>query len=271
MSSSPQVPSKRNNEREVRIRSVVRSLIAGVLSLAVPGLIGADLVNTASVSYRDPAGAIYTAISNTVTVAVGTPSVDLPTPDLSGLDGKTFTLQDTLSLVYSGNATSFNWEFYPLSATASSASLYAQKSNASPGQAAISTPAPKLSFGTLNLPLGVLTLKVQAANGSQTSAWASATITLVGTDLSGVQVYPNPWRRDKHEGHPITFAQLTGNVTIEIFTVSAHRIKTLGPASGTITWNLDTDTGDSAASGLYLYLITDDQGNKTSGKLAVIH
>ena len=88
--------------------------------------------------------------------------------------------------------------------------------------------------------------------------------------MSNIRVYPNPWRKDKHDGNPITFDQLTGQVTIKIFTVSGHLMRTLGPADGKVTWDLKTDGGDTAASGLYIFLITDNQGNTTKGKLAII-
>ena len=86
-------------------------------------------------------------------------------------------------------------------------------------------------------------------------------------------VYPNPWRSDKHAGNPITFAQLSGNTTIKIFTVSGHLIKTLGAQGsglGTLTWDLTNDSGSTVASGIYIYLVTNDQGQKARGKLAVI-
>ena len=188
------------------------------------------------------------------------------------LDGKTFTLNDTLSLAYSGDATGFNWEFDPLgTAEPASNGFLSNRASAAAETATLkTTQAPRLSFGDLNLEPGSFTLKVQASNSGQTSAWATATITLVGANLSSVRVYPNPWRKDKHDGKPITFDQLTGEVTIKIFTVSAHLVKTLGPASGALTWNLTTDSGDPVAAGLYFYQATDSQGNKTRGKLAII-
>jgi len=88
--------------------------------------------------------------------------------------------------------------------------------------------------------------------------------------LSQIQVYPNPWRSDKHGGKQITFAQLVVGGTIKIFTTSGHKVKEI-PVTGTsMLWNLNNDKGDKVASGIYLYLITDGQGNKAKGKLAVI-
>ena len=87
------------------------------------------------------------------------------------------------------------------------------------------------------------------------------------------RVYPNPWRADKHAGHPITFDQMAAGSTVKIFTISGHLIRTLGPQAsglGTVLWDLTNDSGDAVASGIYIYLITDGQGNKTRGKVAII-
>jgi hypothetical protein len=58
-------------------------------------------------------------------------------------------------------------------------------------------------------------------------------------DLAGMRVYPNPWRASRDAG-------------------------------GKAPWNLANDSGARVASGIYLYLITDGQGNKTRGKFTVI-
>jgi hypothetical protein len=84
------------------------------------------------------------------------------------------------------------------------------------------------------------------------------------------QVYPNPWRSDRGYAQQVTFALLTGNTTLKIFTVSGHLIKTLNTSNASVTWDLTNDSGDKVASGIYLYLITDSQGDKVKGKVAVI-
>jgi len=91
-----------------------------------------------------------------------------------------------------------------------------------------------------------------------------------GQTLS-VRVYPNPWRSDKHGLHPsITFDGLVGNTTIKLFTVSGHKVKELSTSESKIDWDLTNDAGDKVASGVYLYVITDSQGDKVKGKVAVI-
>ncbi len=83
-------------------------------------------------------------------------------------------------------------------------------------------------------------------------------------------MYPNPWRSDRHSVRQITFDQLTVNTTIKIFTVSGHWVKTLPTSSTSVIWDLTNDSGDRVASGLYMYLINTDQGQKKTGQVVVI-
>jgi len=91
--------------------------------------------------------------------------------------------------------------------------------------------------------------------------------TMSGTPT--VHVYPNPWRSDRHVGKQVTFDQLAANSTIKIFTVSGHLVRTLPIASAQTSWDLTTDSGDTVASGLYVYAVSGAHGN-SRGKLAVI-
>ena len=148
---------------------------------------------------------------------------------------------------------------------------------ASPGvisrapSASFTTPSPSANLGSQTLGLGayLVSLSVFDSNGNQ-SAPAQAYVTLVPADLSGVRVFPNPWRSDKHGGLPMTFDNLTVNTTIKIFTVSGHWVKTLPKSSTSVTWDLTNDSGDKVASGLYVYLVMTDSGLKKTGQLAVI-
>ena len=86
-----------------------------------------------------------------------------------------------------------------------------------------------------------------------------------------MRVYPNPWRSDKHAAHPtITFAGLTIGTTIKLFTVSAHKVKEIHTDGPSVGWDLTNDSGDKVASGIYLYVIVDSQGDKVRGKLAIV-
>jgi len=87
--------------------------------------------------------------------------------------------------------------------------------------------------------------------------------------LNLVKVHPNPWKSSQGT-KGITFDQLSNDSSVKIFTLSGRWMKSLSAPSGSVTWDLTTDSGDKAASGLYLYVITDLQGNTTRGKLTVI-
>jgi len=95
---------------------------------------------------------------------------------------------------------------------------------------------------------------------------------MVSTSLASVKAYPNPWRIDRHANTSIKFDNMPAASTIKIFTVSAHEVKTLSSDSnGLASWDRTNDGGDRVASGIYIYLIIDPQGNETSGKLAIIN
>ena len=138
--------------------------------------------------------------------------------------------------------------------------------------ASFTSGAKTASLASYGLSLGTYQVTVQAQDASgNTSPPLVKTITLVASDFSAVQVYPNPWRSDKHAGKPVTFANLPLNSTVKLFTASGHKVRELSAQnSGLSTWDLTNDSGDKVASGIYIYLITDSQGNKTKGKVAVI-
>jgi hypothetical protein len=96
------------------------------------------------------------------------------------------------------------------------------------------------------------------------------TSTVVSTTLGGIRVFPNPWRADQHSDRTITFDRLPVNSTIKIFTLSGHEVRTLSADNGSASWDRTNDSGDKVASGIYLYLATDNQGNQSRGKLAII-
>ncbi len=94
---------------------------------------------------------------------------------------------------------------------------------------------------------------------------------VVSTSLSGVKAFPNPWRSDKHANISIKFDNMPAASVIKIFTVSAHEVKQLSADSiGSALWDRTNESGESVASGVYIYLVIDPQGNQTSGKLAII-
>jgi hypothetical protein len=90
------------------------------------------------------------------------------------------------------------------------------------------------------------------------------------TPALSIQVYPNPWRQDKHAAQPITFAGLTSGDSVKIFTLAGHQVKSVQSGGSTWTWDRKNDSGDSVASGIYLYFVSDRQGNTARGTIAII-
>ena len=110
---------------------------------------------------------------------------------------------------------------------------------------------------------------VHNASGTVTSNAATLTVKFP-SDLSNVLIFPNPWDRRKHVGYPMRFTGLPDGATVKLFTVSGHFLRELHPSGGLAEWDLANDSGQSAASGYYLYLITDAQGSRITGKIAII-
>lgn len=83
-------------------------------------------------------------------------------------------------------------------------------------------------------------------------------------DLSKAKVYPNPFK--PYAGHKfISFTNLTDNSRIDIFDVNGNKITTLYAGNdGSARWD------GNVPSGVYTYVITDPNGNKTLGKIAII-
>lgn len=92
----------------------------------------------------------------------------------------------------------------------------------------------------------------------------------VSGDLKNVKVYPNPYNPSK--GHTkIIFANFTTNATIKIFDFAGEIVwEKENITTGSEEWLVVNKENEPIASGIYIYLITDKAGNKTSGKLAII-
>jgi hypothetical protein len=224
----------------------------------------------------------FVPVTLTVSPAGSTGGGPLPELSLKGLDGMIYRLDEEIVFSYPVKGVTFQWSF---TATASltpavrnaSGSTLSLQGRGSKGEGwstsspSATTQAPRFTPTSLGLGPGTYQLTVIASRLGSESRSATARISLTASDLAGVKVYPNPWRSDKHAAHPtITFAGLTVGTTIKLFTASAHEVKELHTDGPTIAWDLTNDAGDKVASGIYMYLITDRQGDKVRGKLAVI-
>lgn len=94
---------------------------------------------------------------------------------------------------------------------------------------------------------------------------------LAGAGSIPLRVYPNPWRSDRHNQSPyITFDQIGAQAEITLFNTAGHLVKKLSTPTGSVQWNLDNQSGDKVASGIYLYHCKDGQGRTRKGKVAII-
>ncbi len=107
-------------------------------------------------------------------------------------------------------------------------------------------------------------IKIRPGYGDRTS------LVFFKTDLSQVATYPNPYRIG-HEEIPFKFINLTQNAEIKILNLNGRLIKTLQETNGDggLEWDLCDENGNHIVSGIYLYLIKNEQQEKI-GKFAII-
>jgi len=91
-------------------------------------------------------------------------------------------------------------------------------------------------------------------------------------DLNGVIVYPNPFRPRVAKDNVLKFIGLTDNVDLKIYTLSGDVVwsKHIGLTGGGATWDGRNLEGREVSSGLYVYQITNSDGEKATGRISVI-
>lgn len=95
--------------------------------------------------------------------------------------------------------------------------------------------------------------------------------------LNGIRVVPNPyigaakWEQVANT-RKLQFAYLPAECAISIFTVRGELIQILhhNNRTGTEDWNLTNQSGVEVAFGLYVYIVETPDGNKFTGKFAII-
>src|SRR5689334_5040881 len=89
-------------------------------------------------------------------------------------------------------------------------------------------------------------------------------------DLSAVYEFPNPVR--VYSGNTqASFANLPAGATLRIYDVQGRLVREFTNLSGpTFVWNLTNADGQPLASGVYVYLVTDDDGHQKIGKVALL-
>ncbi|MBU0456489.1 MAG: T9SS type A sorting domain-containing protein [Gammaproteobacteria bacterium] len=92
---------------------------------------------------------------------------------------------------------------------------------------------------------------------------------MAAPDLTNIIAYPNPCK-----GHnKITFKNLTDQCKITIYNIAGELIfeQEFTNTHGKVEWNLKNKSGKDVASGVYIYLITNNQNQKPGiGKIGIV-
>lgn len=87
--------------------------------------------------------------------------------------------------------------------------------------------------------------------------------------LENLVVYPNPWKSVTDE-EKVIFKNLTRNCKIEVFSISGERVFEVNTKENQYVWDLNNKGNRKIASGIYLYVVSNDSGEEKRGKLAII-
>ncbi len=98
----------------------------------------------------------------------------------------------------------------------------------------------------------------------------------VKDSLDEVAVYPNPVNFSEAVRGTVKFQGLTRYSKIEIYDITGRRVKILKPdtpyndgQTGKAEWDGKNESGREVAMGLYIFTVTDPEGNRATGKFGV--
>jgi hypothetical protein len=89
-------------------------------------------------------------------------------------------------------------------------------------------------------------------------------------NLDNAGAYPSPF--NAREGHTfICFENLTDSVRLRVFKLTGELVidKHIESSGGSFHWNVADENEDALPQGLYVYLLSDKNGNKKTGKIGV--
>jgi hypothetical protein len=94
-------------------------------------------------------------------------------------------------------------------------------------------------------------------------------------ESAAFRVYPNPYQPGSgtsFDGQGILFENLSRDTDIRIFSLTGEEVVRLRESSGSgkCLWDARNASGETVASGVYVYLVTAPGGQKKEGKLAII-
>ncbi|MDD5686858.1 MAG: kelch repeat-containing protein [Elusimicrobia bacterium] len=99
----------------------------------------------------------------------------------------------------------------------------------------------------------------------------------ISVNLDNLKVYPNPVNFSKSVRNTLKFTNLPKNPKIKIYNVSGRLVRTLDTGtsnndgtSGKAEWNGKNEENDEVETGLYIYIIEGENGDKKTGRIGVI-
>jgi hypothetical protein len=108
-------------------------------------------------------------------------------------------------------------------------------------------------------------------NSVQSGDYTFKTYALIARPMPIVgKVYPNPYKLA--DTSQMTFAlSSTAGGSVKIYTLSGKLVKNIPVTSGNTDalWNLTNETGNRINGGLYVYIMSDSDGNKKTGKVVI--
>ena len=119
------------------------------------------------------------------------------------------------------------------------------------------------SLGGVNMAGGDYSINVSGNN----------TVSKLENDLDNAHCYPNPFKPNSGLGHVrITFSHLTSHIQLKVFDIAGELVYSTeaDTPTGELAWEVENNYGQRLASGVFIYIITDNNGHKKMGKLAVI-
>jgi endo-1,4-beta-xylanase len=116
-------------------------------------------------------------------------------------------------------------------------------------------------------------IKVKAVDEhSNPSEWSDALVITVAEaalpeNLDNAKTWPNPFIPEP--GNMMKFTDLSAQTEVKVYTLSGKLVRSLSESGGEATWNGENSDGQSISPGLYIYVMTDNQGNKKTGKIVI--
>ncbi len=126
---------------------------------------------------------------------------------------------------------------------------------------------------SVNTDIKVVMTAVDGSNWHTGAAYRLFITRYASADLGAVKVYPNPYKPNSGLGHSkIIFDNLTENAKIKMFNIAGELVTTIEEedTDGREEWEATNDNNEKLASGIYIYVISNDKGNKKTGKIAII-